>query len=49
MIAQSCGSAVTGCLKILRGEYSAMGLEHAIYNTGMIDLRFSVVTSPPDE
>ena len=25
------------------------GVEHAIYNTGMIDLRFIVVTSPPDE
>jgi len=25
------------------------GVEHAIYNTGMVDLRFIVVTSPPDE
>jgi len=25
------------------------GVEHAIYNTGMTDLRFIVVTSPPDE
>jgi mannose-6-phosphate isomerase-like protein (cupin superfamily) len=25
------------------------GVEHAIYNTGMSDLRFIVVTSPPDE
>lgn len=25
------------------------GTEHAIYNTGMVDLRFIVVTSPPDE
>jgi mannose-6-phosphate isomerase-like protein (cupin superfamily) len=25
------------------------GIEHAIYNTGMVDLRFIVVTSPPDE
>jgi len=25
------------------------GAEHAIYNTGMTDLRFIVVTSPPDE
>ena len=25
------------------------GVEHAIYNTGMADLRFIVVTSPPDE
>jgi mannose-6-phosphate isomerase-like protein (cupin superfamily) len=25
------------------------GVEHAIYNTGMIDLRFIVVTSPADE
>jgi mannose-6-phosphate isomerase-like protein (cupin superfamily) len=24
-------------------------VEHAIYNTGMIDLRFIVVTSPADE
>jgi mannose-6-phosphate isomerase-like protein (cupin superfamily) len=25
------------------------GVEHAIYNTGMVDLRFVVVTSPPDD
>lgn len=25
------------------------GVEHAIYNTGLTDLRFIVVTSPPDE
>jgi mannose-6-phosphate isomerase-like protein (cupin superfamily) len=25
------------------------GVEHAIYNTGMVDLRFIVVTSPADE
>lgn len=25
------------------------GVEHAIYNTGITDLRFIVVTSPPDE
>ena len=25
------------------------GIEHAIYNTGMGDLRFMVVTSPPDD
>ena len=25
------------------------GVKHAIYNTGMTDLRFIVVTSPPDE
>lgn len=25
------------------------GVEHAIYNTGMGDLRFVVVTSPPDD
>jgi len=25
------------------------GVEHAIYNTGTTDLRFIVVTSPPDE
>jgi mannose-6-phosphate isomerase-like protein (cupin superfamily) len=25
------------------------GVKHAIYNTGMADLRFIVVTSPPDE
>jgi mannose-6-phosphate isomerase-like protein (cupin superfamily) len=25
------------------------GVRHAIYNTGMTDLRFIVVTSPPDE
>jgi mannose-6-phosphate isomerase-like protein (cupin superfamily) len=25
------------------------GIKHAIYNTGMTDLRFIVVTSPPDE
>jgi mannose-6-phosphate isomerase-like protein (cupin superfamily) len=25
------------------------GIEHAIYNTGMTDLRFIVVTSPADE
>jgi mannose-6-phosphate isomerase-like protein (cupin superfamily) len=25
------------------------GTEHAIYNPGMVDLRFIVVTSPPDE
>lgn len=25
------------------------GARHAIYNTGMTDLRFIVVTSPPDE
>jgi mannose-6-phosphate isomerase-like protein (cupin superfamily) len=25
------------------------GVEHAIYNTGMVDLRFIVVTSPPDD
>ena len=25
------------------------GVEHAIYNTGLGDLRFIVVTSPPDE
>ena len=25
------------------------GVEHAIYNTGMVDLRFIVVRSPPDE
>ena len=25
------------------------GAEHAIYNSGMTDLRFIVVTSPPDE
>ncbi len=25
------------------------GVRHAIYNTGMVDLRFVVVTSPPDD
>ena len=25
------------------------GVKHAIYNSGMTDLRFIVVTSPPDE
>lgn len=25
------------------------GVEHAIYNTGMVDLRFVVVTSPPND
>jgi len=25
------------------------GVEHAIYNTGLTDLRFIVVTSPPDD
>ena len=25
------------------------GVEHAIYNTGMVDLRFIVVTSPPED
>ena len=25
------------------------GVEHAIYNSGLVDLRFIVVTSPPDE
>jgi mannose-6-phosphate isomerase-like protein (cupin superfamily) len=25
------------------------GVEHAIYNTGMVDLRFVVVTSPADD
>jgi mannose-6-phosphate isomerase-like protein (cupin superfamily) len=25
------------------------GVEHAIYNTGLVDLRFIVVTTPPDE
>jgi mannose-6-phosphate isomerase-like protein (cupin superfamily) len=25
------------------------GVEHAIYNTGMGDLRFVVVTTPPDD
>jgi mannose-6-phosphate isomerase-like protein (cupin superfamily) len=25
------------------------GVEHAIYNTGMSDLRFIVVTTPPDD
>lgn len=25
------------------------GVEHAIYNTGLTDLRFIVVTTPPDE
>jgi mannose-6-phosphate isomerase-like protein (cupin superfamily) len=25
------------------------GVQHAIYNTGMTDLRFVVVTSPPDD
>ena len=30
-------------------NYIPPGVEHAIYNTGMVDLRFIVVTSPPDE
>ncbi|WP_108610757.1 cupin domain-containing protein [Aminobacter sp. MSH1] len=25
------------------------GVEHAIYNTGMVDLKFVVVTTPPDD
>jgi mannose-6-phosphate isomerase-like protein (cupin superfamily) len=25
------------------------GVEHAIYNTGMVDLRFVVVTTPPED
>jgi mannose-6-phosphate isomerase-like protein (cupin superfamily) len=25
------------------------GVEHAIYNTGMVDLKFIVVTTPPDD
>jgi mannose-6-phosphate isomerase-like protein (cupin superfamily) len=25
------------------------GVEHAIYNTGLVDLIFLVITSPPDE
>ena len=25
------------------------GVEHAIYNTGLEDLKFLVITSPPDD
>jgi mannose-6-phosphate isomerase-like protein (cupin superfamily) len=25
------------------------GVEHAIYNTGLVDLIFLVITSPPDD
>jgi mannose-6-phosphate isomerase-like protein (cupin superfamily) len=25
------------------------GVTHAIYNTGMVDLKFIVVTTPPDD
>jgi mannose-6-phosphate isomerase-like protein (cupin superfamily) len=25
------------------------GVEHGIYNTGMVDLKFIVVTTPPDD
>ncbi|MEO8628103.1 MAG: cupin domain-containing protein [Betaproteobacteria bacterium] len=43
---------IEGERKVVRKDdviFIPPGVLHAIYNTGMIDLRFIVVTSPPDE
>ncbi len=43
---------IEGERKVVRRDdvvFIPPGVEHAIYNTGMTDLRFIVVTSPPDD
>ena len=43
---------VNGERKVVRKDtviFIPPGVEHAIYNTGMTDLRFIVVTSPPED
>lgn len=43
---------IDGARKVVRKDtviFIPPGVEHAIYNTGLVDLRFIVVTTPPED